>query len=125
VKVVLDTVVLVRGLLDPFDWSGAVLFERTAAYEWVVSPEVVDEYIEVTKRPALARKFRTVAGRDLDAILDRLEIATLVQPNDIPLVCVTQGTTSSLLPQLPGALSTLSARTKTSLIWGTTRAVTL
>lgn len=85
-RVVLDTVVLVRCLLDPFGWSGALVFERATAYEWVVSPDVVDEYLEVTKRPELVKKFRTVAGRNLDAILDRLA-ATLVAPTNGEAIC--------------------------------------
>ncbi|MBA2596949.1 MAG: putative toxin-antitoxin system toxin component, PIN family [Chloroflexia bacterium] len=86
-RIVLDTVILVRGLLDPFGWSGTLLFDRTGAYEWVVCPEIVAEYLDVIRRSNLAEKFRTIAGRDLDAVLDRIGTATLVFPTQIPAVC--------------------------------------
>lgn len=86
-KVVLDTVILVRGLLDPFGWSGTLLFDRIGAYAWIVTDEIVAEYLDVFRRPRLAERFRTVAGRDVAAVLRLIATATVVQPTDIPSVC--------------------------------------
>jgi putative PIN family toxin of toxin-antitoxin system len=87
VRIVLDTVVLVRGLLDPYSWSGKLLLDRTDAYEWVVSPEIVAEYLEVIRRPRLLRKYRGVENRDLKAIVARIATAILVHPAHIPAAC--------------------------------------
>ena len=86
-RVVFDTVVLVRCLLDPYSWSGKLLFDRSDTYEWIVSPEIVAEYLEVIRRPRLVDKFPTVENRDLHAILARIATASLVHPTDIPAVC--------------------------------------
>jgi len=47
----------------------------------------VAEYLDVLSRPQLVRKYRTVATRDLDTILDQLATATVVDPLDTPAVC--------------------------------------
>jgi putative PIN family toxin of toxin-antitoxin system len=85
-KVVFDTVVLVRSLLDPYGRSGKLIFDLAGTYEWVVSPEIVAEYLEVLHRPRLMEKYRTVATRDLMAILSRIGAATLVHPPPHPSV---------------------------------------
>jgi|SRR5215216_831075 len=86
-RVVFDTVILVRCLLDPDSWSGRLLFEWAEAYEWVVSPEVVAEYLQVIKRPGLVDKYHSIAHRDLQAILARIATATVVHPTHTPAVC--------------------------------------
>jgi putative PIN family toxin of toxin-antitoxin system len=86
-RVVFDTVILVRSLLDPYSWSGRLLFERNDAYEWVVSPEVVAEYLQVIRRPRLVNKYRTVGNRDLKTILAQIATATMVHPKHTPAIC--------------------------------------
>jgi uncharacterized protein len=86
-RIVFDTVVLVRSLLDPYGWSGTLLFDEYEAFEWVVSPEIVAEYLEVLQRPYLAAKYRPVENRDLQAILARIATATVAHPTHILLVC--------------------------------------
>jgi uncharacterized protein len=86
-RVVFDTVILVRCLLDPYSWSGRLLFERNDAYEWVVSPEVVAEYLQVIRRPRLVNKYRSIEHRDLQAILAQIATATVVHPTHTPAVC--------------------------------------
>jgi len=86
-RVVFDTVVLVRGLLDPSSWSGKLLFDESHAYEWAVSPEIVAEYLRVLKRPGLTRKYPAVENRDLQAMLAQIATATIVQPLIVPTVC--------------------------------------
>ncbi len=86
-RVVFDTVILVRCLLDPYSWSERLLFERTNAYEWVVSPAIVAEYLEVIRRPRLVNKYGSIAQRDLKAILVQIATATMVHPTHVPAVC--------------------------------------
>lgn len=85
-NVVVDTVVLVRGLIKPHGWSGRVLFDYFAAYNLIVSPDIVSEYLEGIRRPELVRKYRSVARRDSHAILRLIERATVVVPTSIPAV---------------------------------------
>jgi putative PIN family toxin of toxin-antitoxin system len=87
VRVVFDTVVLVRGLLEPSSWSGRLLFDLSNAYEWVVSPDIVTEYREVIRRPRLVKKYRSVANYDLQTLLARIATATLVTPAQTPAIC--------------------------------------
>ena len=101
-RVVFDTVVLVRCLLDPYSWSGKLLFDESDTYEWVVSPEIVAEYLEVIRRPRLVDKYAAVKNRDLHAILARIATATLVHPTDIPAVCRDPGDDKFLAAAVAG-----------------------
>ena len=77
-RVVLDTVVLVRGLINPHGVWGRLVFERAGDYRLVVSPPLLSEYLEVIARPELTRKFRSLPHhlRDLLDLLAQAEIAT-------------------------------------------------
>jgi uncharacterized protein len=87
VRVVFDTVVLVRGLIDPFSWSGKLLFEWHGAYEWVALPVIVTEYLDVVHRPRIGSRFRPRENRELSTVLSLLSAATIVFPTDTPAVC--------------------------------------
>ena len=86
-RVLFDTVVLVRGLINPGSPWGRLLFEQASGYTWIVSPQIVDEYLEVLRRPRLVRKYRDVETRNLAAMLDLIATAIVVQPTAIPAVC--------------------------------------
>jgi putative PIN family toxin of toxin-antitoxin system len=86
-KVVIDTVVLVRSLIGPYSWWGRLVFDYPERYELVVSPPIVAEYLNVVHRPRLLRKFQAVATRDLRTILNFVANATVVQPLSTPAVC--------------------------------------
>ena len=86
-KIVIDTVVLVRSLIGPYSWWGRLIFDYAERYELVVSPPIVAEYLEVIHRPRLLRKFHAVATRDLGTILDKVANATVVQPIKTPPIC--------------------------------------
>lgn len=86
-RVVLDTVILVRGLINPFSVWGRLVFDRAIQYQWVVSAAIEAEYLEVLSRPELVRKYRTVATRDLATIVTQLSTATVVEPSTAPTIC--------------------------------------
>ena len=86
-KVVLDTVVFVRGLINPYSIWGKILVDYSKQYNLVVSPQVVTEYLEVLYRPEVARKYRTIADRDVSEILKMLERAESVIPDTVEKVC--------------------------------------
>jgi putative PIN family toxin of toxin-antitoxin system len=79
--------VLVRGLINPGSPWGRLLFEQASGYTWIVSPQIVGEYLEVLRRPRLVRKYRDVETRNLAAMLDLIATAIVVQPTAIPAVC--------------------------------------
>jgi putative PIN family toxin of toxin-antitoxin system len=84
---VFDTVILVRGLINPYSLCGRLVFDHSGSYELIVSSAVVAEYLSVVKRPELVRKYHEVETRDLPAILDIIATATFVQPVDTPEIC--------------------------------------
>jgi len=80
-------VVLVRGLINPGSRWGWLQFEHSSRYTWIVSPSIVDEYLEVLRRPRIVRKYRDVETRNLAAMLDLIATAVVVQPVSIPAIC--------------------------------------
>ena len=84
---VFDTVIIVRGLINPYSLCGRLLFDHPASYELIVSSDIVVEYVRVVNRPELVQKYHQVETRDLPAILEIIGKATLVQPMDTPVVC--------------------------------------
>lgn len=87
--VVFDTVVYVRGLLDPFSICGRIIFEHADQYTLTTAEPLIRELIDVTHRPALARRFSNLPGRDLAATLSILSDATVIEIDErtIPRVC--------------------------------------
>jgi uncharacterized protein len=86
-SVVFDTVVLVRGLMDPYSWRGKVLFDYTTKYRLIVAKPVVEEYLRVINRPELTSRYKIVPGRGITAVLDIINTAKVVDLQDIPRVC--------------------------------------
>ena len=82
-SVVLDTVVLVRGLINPHGVRGRVVFDRAGDYRLVVSPPLLAEYLEVIARPELTRKFKSLPGHMRD-LLDLLSQADVVAFDALP-----------------------------------------
>lgn len=86
-KLVLDPVVLVRGLMGPHGPQGRLLFDPDLDFEWIVSPEIAEEYRDVLGRPYLQRRFRRLGTRTLESLLQQLGRATIVVPKLLPPVC--------------------------------------
>jgi len=86
VSVVFDTVVFVCGLINPYSFWGRLIFEHATAYRLGVSREVVTEVLEVIQRPRIVRKYRSVATRDMGAVLSLLGGAEVVDLDEIPEV---------------------------------------
>ncbi|MCD6031555.1 MAG: PilT protein domain protein [Thermomicrobiales bacterium] len=86
-RAVLDTIILVRSLLDPFGWSEAIVFDRANEYEAIISPDIVAEYLDVLNRPTLSLKFCASETRHLDAVRLFIDRATVVQTSQIARIC--------------------------------------
>jgi putative PIN family toxin of toxin-antitoxin system len=84
-RVVFDTVVLVRALINPHSIYGRIVFEHYRDYTLYVSPPMVAELLDVLQRPEISRKFRTLAGLDLRAVLDLVSQAEVIEPEIVPV----------------------------------------
>ena len=85
-RVVLDTVVLVRALINPFSWWNRLGCDHADRYQLVVSPAIVAEYLAVLQRPELTRKYRGVATRDPYTVLDLISTGIVVQPEVVEAI---------------------------------------
>lgn len=70
-------------MFDPYSWWGKIVFDELRRYELIVSDEVLTEYLDVLQRPALVRKYRSVANRDFESLLRILSSATHVFVDEI------------------------------------------
>ena len=87
-RVVLDTVVFVRALINPHGKWGRLLFELSDRYVIVLSPEIIKEILSVLYRPSLRQRFPEMAEpARLKQILTILEEAEVVEPTRKLSVC--------------------------------------
>lgn len=100
-KLVLDTVVLVRALIQPGGKPGQLVHQWRGGFSWIVSPEIAAEYREVTSRPRLVRKFTTFRSRSI--VADLLSHAISVTPVSIPALCRDPGDDKILTAALAGS----------------------
>ncbi len=77
-RVVLDTVVFVRALLNPHNACGRILFTHFDRYQLVVSEPVLKEILEVLQRPELTRRFSRLASLNPQRVLEILASAAVV-----------------------------------------------
>jgi len=87
-RVVLDTVIFVRALINPHGKWGRLLFELSDRYVIVLSPEIIKEILSVLYRPSLRQRFPEMAEpARLKQILTILEEAEVVEPTKELSVC--------------------------------------
>lgn len=84
VRVVFDTVVFVRSLINPHSWSGRILFQYSDKYRLFVSKPVLQEIFEVLQWPEVVSSFHTLKGLDKKKILEIISQAEVVEVSDIP-----------------------------------------
>ena len=82
-RVVFDTVIFVRALINPRGACGSLIFERTDDYALVVSEALTQEILEVIGRGELRRKYRSVARLNLDAIGHLISRAAVTDVTDV------------------------------------------
>lgn len=87
-RAVLDTVIFVRALIAPRGRCGRLLFDLADRYIIVLSPDIVREIVTVLYRPSLRRRFPQMAEPpQLERVLELLEAAEEVEPQEIVSVC--------------------------------------
>ncbi|HVF69635.1 MAG TPA: putative toxin-antitoxin system toxin component, PIN family [Xanthomonadales bacterium] len=77
-KVVVDTVVFVRGLINPFSYWGKLLFKHNGKYRLFVSKPIVFEILEVLDREEIVKKFRLLKGMDKSKVIEIISQAEVV-----------------------------------------------
>jgi putative PIN family toxin of toxin-antitoxin system len=88
VKIVLDTVIYVRALINPKGRWGRLVFEVGRRHTVVTSPEILREVIEVIQRQEVRNKLPLLAyPARLEAVLGVLRESTVVEPSERPAVC--------------------------------------
>ena|SRR3989338_1678996 len=85
-RVVIDTVVFVRSLINPHSRSGQIVFSHNKLYELYVSEPVIKEILEVLQRPELTSKFNSLKKMNYKKILIILSHAQAVEISKIPEV---------------------------------------
>lgn len=85
-KVVFDTVVFVRSLINPHNVCGRAVFAHYEDYQLFVSQPVLVEILEVLHRPELTRKFSTLENLDATRVIEVLAKAQVVPIPSLPSV---------------------------------------
>ncbi len=85
-RIVVDTVVFVRALINPYGRWGRLVFEYADRYDLVLSEPITREVLEVLHRPELTRKYRSDQTRNLAMLIARLGAIQLVELTTIPAV---------------------------------------
>ena len=86
VKVVFDTVVFVRSLINPKSFWGKLVFKYSNSYRLFVSRPVLLELLEVLNREEISKKFKSIKGLNSNKILQIISQAETVEISDIPLI---------------------------------------
>jgi putative PIN family toxin of toxin-antitoxin system len=102
VKLVIDTVIVVRAFIEPASWSGTLLDAYRNDFELIASPAILAEYQDIANRPAIQRKYIASENQVRAGIMDRLTRATIVNPEIIPAICRYSGDDKFLAATLAG-----------------------
>ncbi len=85
-RVVLDTVVFVRALINPHSQSGRLLSDYADQYTLLVSKPTTQEILKVLQRPELVRKYKTLGRINLRQMIDLVTQAEFVELGEIPSI---------------------------------------
>ena len=85
-RVVLDSVVFVRALINPHSRSGRLLADYAERYILLVSKPTAEEILEVIQRPELKQKFRNLGRVNTRRVIDLVTQAQFVEIGAVPSV---------------------------------------
>ncbi len=83
-KVVFDTVVFVRSLINPYSMWGSAVFRHADYYTLFLSRPILEEILDVLRRPELTRKFRSLEQMDTARVIEILGQARVVEVAEMP-----------------------------------------
>lgn len=81
-RVVFDTVVFVRALLNPKSRCGRLLFKHFEQYQVIVSQATARELLEVVQRPEITIKYPAVSMLEKQRIITPEPIAVIAVVGD-------------------------------------------
>ena len=84
-RVVFDTVVFVRCLLNPHSPAGRLVFQNWDRYELILSRAILEEILEVLSRPEIVRKY-PINRIDLKGSFEALDRASIVEVEAVAAV---------------------------------------
>ena len=119
-RIVLDTVVFVRALINPQSRSGRLLSEYVDRYKIIVSKPTAQELLEVIQRPELTRKYRSLAKISLRQVIDLLAKAEAVDIGVAPRIVRDPKDDIFIATALAGQADYLISEDKDLLILGNT-----
>lgn len=124
-RLVVDTVVLVRGLMGPQGVQGQLLFDRSDEYVWIASPDIIQEYLDVLSRPELQHRFNRMGTRHSDVLMKQIADATLVHPDETPRICRDPNDDMFLAAALTGSADAIVSEDKDLLSLGVHEGMTI
>ena len=88
-KVVLDTQVYLRALINPKSICGTLVFNLDTDYTLYVTDIIKSEIIDVLNRPRIRAKFPQITDIEVRCVAMVLELAhsVLVKPEEIEAIC--------------------------------------
>ena len=86
-RIVVDTVVFVRALINPYNFCGRVLLTNSPNYQLFISQQIMVEALNVLSRPRIVRQFQTLPRVNMARALAILHEATIVDVAEIRPVC--------------------------------------
>lgn len=78
IVVVFDTVVFVRGLLNPRSFWGKLLYDHASSYHLFLSYPILIELLEVIQRPKLVAKYPLKKHVSITRVLEIIKNASIV-----------------------------------------------
>lgn len=122
-RVVLDTAVFVRALINPKSRSGRLLFEHSDRYQVIVSKPTARELLEVIHRPELTAKYCSLARINLRQVIDILGRAEAVGIDTSSSVVCDPKDDIFVATALAGQVDYLVSEDKDLLVLGSTPGV--
>lgn len=80
IKVVLDTQIYLRALINRKSLPAKLVFDLRAKYQLVTSEAILGEINNVLNRPQLRKKFTTLTDNVVNPLLSSLRSEQMVQP---------------------------------------------
>lgn len=125
VRVVFDTVVFVRALINPHSYCGRLLSQYTTQYELIVSKQTMQELLEVIHRPKIVAKYHSLAKVKLPEIIELVSRAEAVTLADVPEVVRDPKDNIFVATALIGRADYLVSEDKDLLVLGATQGVSI
>lgn len=88
-RVVLDTVIFVRALLNPHSFSGRLLCEYLNDYRLVLSSQLIEEILEVLGRKEIIERFhlrQTNLPEAMARLIKSIDGAEIIEIDKIPTI---------------------------------------